>query len=145
MVGHLGPNSGKNGNSGVDMAWVGENRYGTPPANFVVMAAANDNNLPYGRKKGQWYPAVPPLNRASNGINPADSFGRTIAGAVADKGIKVGVIVVPLTVCGLIWPDLDGFKNYITSRSDQVWERQQGPGHRRLLFERQNFLKIQPF
>jgi hypothetical protein len=128
MVGYLGPNIGKDGNSGTDTVWVGENGYDTPPANFVVMAAANDGDLPYERKKGQWFPAVPPLNRAGNGINPADFFGRTIAGAVADKKIKVGVIVVAVdgVQINMFSPDLDGFKNYITSRKDQVWERQQG-------------------
>ncbi|MDR2601543.1 MAG: sialate O-acetylesterase [Spirochaetaceae bacterium] len=128
MVGYLGPNIGKDGNSGADTTWVGENGYDAPPANFVVMAAANDDNLPYGRKKGQWHPAVPPLNRAGNGISPADFFGRTIAEAVADKGIKVGVIVVAVdgVQINMFSPDLDDFKNYITSRSEQVWERQQG-------------------
>jgi hypothetical protein len=128
MVGYLGPNIGQDGNSGADTAWVGENGYDTPPANFVVMAAANNDYLPYEREKGQWYPAVPPLNRAGNGINPADFFGRIIAEAVADKGIKVGVIVVAVdgVQINMFSPDVDGFKNYITSRVDQVWERQQG-------------------
>ncbi|MDR1302518.1 MAG: sialate O-acetylesterase [Treponema sp.] len=128
MVGYIGPTIGKDGNSGADTTWVGENGYDTPPANFVVMAAANDDNLPYGRQKGQWYQAVPPLNRAGNGINPADFLGRTIAEAVADKGIKVGVIVVAVdgVQINMFSPDVDGFKNYITSRADQVWERQQG-------------------
>ncbi|MDR1466334.1 MAG: sialate O-acetylesterase, partial [Treponema sp.] len=128
MVGYLGPPIGKDGNSGIDTAWVSESGYDTPPANFVVMAAANEDNLPYGRKKGQWYPAVPPLNRAGNGINPADFFGRTVAEAVADKGIKVGVIVVAVdgVQINMFSPDLGGFKSYVASRVDQVWERQQG-------------------
>jgi hypothetical protein len=128
MVGYLGPTIGKEGSSGTDTTWVGENGYDTPPANFVVMATANADNLPYGRETGQWYPAVPPLNRAGNGINPADFLGRTIAEAVADKGIKVGVIVVAVdgVQINMFSPDVDGFKNYIISRADQVWERQQG-------------------
>ena len=128
MVGYLGPPIGRDGNSGADTKWVGNNGFDTPPKNFVVMAAANNDSLPYGRKMGQWYPAVPPLNRAGNGINPADFFGRTIAEAVADKGIKVGVIMVAVdgVQINMFSPDLDGFKNYITSRVDQSWERQQG-------------------
>ncbi len=128
MVGYLGPSIGKDGNSGNNTTWVGENGFDTPPENFVVMAAANKDYLPYGREMGQWYPAVPPLNRAGNGINPADFFGRTIAEAVSEKGIKVGVIVVAVdgVQINMFSPDVDGFKNYITSRVDQVWERQQG-------------------
>jgi len=128
MVGYLGPDIGTNGNSGNDTAWVGENGYDAPPANFVVMAAANDGYLPYGRRMGQWYPAVPPLNREGNGLSPADFFGRTIAEAVAADGIRVGVIVVAVdgVQINMFSPDLDGFKNYIATRIDQVWERQQG-------------------
>jgi hypothetical protein len=71
---------------------------------------------------------VPPLTRAGNGMSPADFFGRTIAEALADKGVKVGVIVVAVdgVQINMFSPDLDGFKNYIASRKDQVWEREQG-------------------
>src|SRR5882672_8445098 len=43
-----------------------------------------------GRKKGNWYPAVPPLCRPSTGLGPADYFGRTMV-ANLPKNIRVGV------------------------------------------------------
>jgi hypothetical protein len=46
-----------------------------------------------GRKKGNWYTAVPPLARFGNGICPADYFGRTLV-AKLPANIKVGVVNV---------------------------------------------------
>src|SRR5690349_24341963 len=43
---------------------------------FKVLAAVDFPKL--DRKKGNWYPAVPPLCRGSSGLCPADSFGRTM-------------------------------------------------------------------
>src|SRR5271157_4847439 len=42
---------------------------------FQVLAAVDFPNM--GRKKGNWYPAVPPLCRPATGLCPADFFGRT--------------------------------------------------------------------
>jgi hypothetical protein len=43
---------------------------------FQMLAAVDFANL--GRKKGEWYNAVPPLCRTSTGLCPADFFGRTM-------------------------------------------------------------------
>jgi len=43
---------------------------------FQMLAAVDFPTL--GRKKGEWYDAVPPLCRTSTGLCPADFFGRTI-------------------------------------------------------------------
>jgi len=127
MVGWLGAGIGSFGGS-VSHAWVSEFGYDNPPDNFFVMAAANNNHLPYGRQLGGWYPAVPPLVRRTNGLSPADFFGRTIAEAVADQNIKIGIIVVAIdgVQLNMFSPDLDEFKTYITSRVTQTWERNQG-------------------
>jgi len=125
MVGYLGLSAGASGGSLDSTAWVAANGFDTPPDNFVVMAAANDNKNPYSRKKGEWSEAKPPLVRKGNGLSPADFFGRTIAEAVADKDIKVGVIVVAVDGCkiNLFSKDIDVFKNYIKGQDD--WMRNQ--------------------
>ena len=43
---------------------------------FQVLAAVDFPAL--NRKKGSWYPAVPPLCRPNTGLCPADFFGRTM-------------------------------------------------------------------
>ena len=58
---------------------------------FQVLAAVDFPKLE--RKKGNWYPAVPPLCRPSTGLCPADYFGRTLA-AHLPANIKVGVVNV---------------------------------------------------
>jgi len=121
MVGYLGPPIGTWGNSG-SQAWVASNGFDKPPENFVVMAAANNNRNPYNRKKGEWYEAKPPLVRNNTGLSPADFFGRTIAGAVADQGIKIGVIVVAVDGCQitLFSKDKDVFINYIRAQEEYM-------------------------
>jgi len=117
MVGYLGPPVGSGGSSS-SQDWVADNGFDTPPDNFVVMAAANDSKNPYGRKMGEWDSAVPPLVRAGNGLSPADFFGRTVAEAVADRDIKVGVIAVAVDGCAinLFSKDIEEFKAYIRAR-----------------------------
>jgi hypothetical protein len=58
---------------------------------FQVLATVDFPML--DRKKGNWYPAVPPLCRPSTGLCPADYFGRTLV-AYLPADIKVGVINV---------------------------------------------------
>ena len=43
------------------------------------------------RKKGNWYPAVPPLCRPPLGLGPSDYFGRTMVSNLPPN-IKVGVV-----------------------------------------------------
>ena len=52
-----------------------------------------------GRKKGQWYVAVPPLCRAWTGLTPADYFGRSLVEQLPED-IKVGVINNPPSESG---------------------------------------------
>lgn len=58
---------------------------------FQVLAAVDFPNM--GRKKGSWYPAVPPLCRDSTGLCPADYFGRTLVSKLP-ANIKVGIVNV---------------------------------------------------
>ena len=63
---------------------------------FKVLAAVDFPKL--DRKKGNWYPAVPPLCRGSSGLCPADSFGRTLV-AHLPKDVRVGVVNVSVAGC----------------------------------------------
>jgi xylan 1,4-beta-xylosidase len=63
---------------------------------FKLLAAVDFPKL--DRKKGNWYPAVPPLCRGSTGLCPADSFGRTMV-AHLPKDINVGVVNVSVAGC----------------------------------------------
>ena len=121
MVGYLGESVGASGGSLNSTDWVAANGFDAPPDNFLVMAAANDNRNPYGRKKGEWSEAKPPLVRAGNGLSPADFFGRTIAEKVANRKITVGVIVVAVDGCqiNLFSKEINVFKTYIGSQ--QSW------------------------
>lgn len=58
---------------------------------FKVLQAIDCDNLK--RKKGQWYTAVPPLNRCNSGLSPADYFGKEMI-ANLPKDVTVGVINV---------------------------------------------------
>ena len=63
---------------------------------FQVLATVDFQQM--DRKKGNWYPAVPPLCRPSTGLCPADYFGRTMV-ANLPKTIRVGVVVVAVAGC----------------------------------------------
>jgi len=60
---------------------------------FLMMAAVDDAQR--GRKKGEWYQALPPLCRQNTGLTPVDYFGRTLAASLP-KNIRVGVIMVAI-------------------------------------------------
>ena len=47
---------------------------------FQVLASVDFPGM--DRKKGHWYPAVPPLCRPSTGLCPADYFGRTMVSSL---------------------------------------------------------------
>jgi hypothetical protein len=121
MAGYLGPPIGTWGNSG-SQAWVASKGFDKPPENVVVMAAANVGKNPYGRKKGEWYEAKPPLVRNNTGLSPADFFGRTIAEAVTAQGIKIGVIAAAVDGCQitLFSKDKDAFINYIRAQEEYM-------------------------
>jgi hypothetical protein len=125
MVGYMGPEIGPWGASN-SQDWVAAYNFDKPPANFKVMATANTTaRNPYGRTMGEWYDAKPPLVHNNSGLSPADFCGRTIAQAVADKGITVGVIVVAVNGCAinLFTKDKEAFKTYIRAQPD--WMRNQ--------------------
>src|SRR5208337_3377835 len=76
---------------------------------FQVLAAVDFPSL--GRKKGNWYPAVPPLCRSSSGLCPADYFGRTMVANLPEK-IRVGVVNVAVAGCQIELFEKDSFKTY---------------------------------
>jgi hypothetical protein len=63
---------------------------------FQMLAAVDFASL--GRKKGEWYDAVPPLCRTSTGLCPADYFGRTMVARVPER-ITIGVVNVSVAGC----------------------------------------------
>ncbi len=67
-----------------------------PDRRFQVFAAVDFPKLE--RKKGNWYPAAPPLCRPSSGLCPADYFGRTLVSNLP-PAIKVGVVNVSVAGC----------------------------------------------
>lgn len=76
---------------------------------FRVLAAVDFPAL--ARKKGNWYPALPPLCRPNAGIGPADYFGRTLISNLPPK-IKVGVVNVSVAGCKIELFEKDTFQTY---------------------------------
>jgi hypothetical protein len=66
------------------------------------------------RKKGNWYPAVPPLCRETAGLCPVDYFGRTLV-ANLPKDVRVGVINVAIGGCDIKLFDKDNYQSYVTT------------------------------
>ena len=66
------------------------------------------------RKKGHWYPAVPPLCRPSSGICPADYFGRTLVSNLPPQ-IKVGVVNVSVAGCKIELFELANYQAYASN------------------------------
>ena len=81
----------------------------TEDERFQVLAAVDFPKL--GRKKGSWYPAVPPLCRESAGLGPADYFGRTLV-AHLPKEIRVGVVNVSVAGCKIELFDTTTYEAY---------------------------------
>ena len=63
------------------------------------------------RKKGSWYPAIPPLSRPMAGLGPADFFGRTLVAGLPAT-IKVGVVNVSIGGCRIELFQKDSFQAY---------------------------------
>jgi hypothetical protein len=82
---------------------------------FQVMEAVNCENL--GRRKGQWYPAVPPLSRCRTGLGPGDYFGRTMV-ANLPKNVRVGIINVAIGGCKIELFDKDNYQAYAATAPD---------------------------
>jgi alpha-L-fucosidase 2 len=66
------------------------------------------------RKKGNWYPADPPLCRPSTGLCPADYFGRTMVASLP-KNIRVGVVNVSVAGCKIELFEKDNYQTYATN------------------------------
>jgi hypothetical protein len=76
---------------------------------FQVLAAVDFPRM--DRKKGNWYPAVPPLCRPSAGLCPADYFGRTMV-ANLPKNIRVGVVNVSVAGCKIELFEKNNYQAY---------------------------------
>ena len=87
---------------------------------FQRLYTANDCST-CGKKKGQWYTAVPPLARCfhGNGIGygPVDNFGRTLVDNL-DPEIRVGVVVVACGGCDIELFEKNRCVSYINSAAD---------------------------
>ncbi|MCY2953909.1 MAG: sialate O-acetylesterase [Planctomycetota bacterium] len=97
------------GQSNMDGAGKIEQQDRTVDKRFHVLAALDAPNL--GRKKGNWYPAVPPLCRGSGGLGPADYFGRTMV-ANLPENIRIGIVNVAVAGCKIELFEKDTFKLY---------------------------------
>jgi hypothetical protein len=86
------------GQSNMDGAAKFEDQDMTVNKRFKVMQSVDCENL--GRKKGNWYTAVPPLSRCNTGLSPADYFGRTMVANLPDS-ITIGVINVSVSGCNI--------------------------------------------
>jgi hypothetical protein len=82
---------------------------------FKVMQSVDCANL--GRKKGNWYTAVPPLSRCSTGLSPADYFGRTMVANLPDS-ITIGVINVSVSGCNIGLFDKYNYQEYDSTYKD---------------------------
>ncbi len=85
---------------------------GPVDARLQVLAAVDFPGL--GRKKGEWYPAIPPLCRPSAGLSPADYFGRTLVSNLPPH-IKVGIINVSIGGCKIELFEKDTFPTYVAT------------------------------
>ena len=83
---------------------------------FQVLAAVDFPKQ--DRKKGNWYPAVPPLCRPANGIGPADYFGRTMV-ANLPKNVRVGVVIVAVAGCKIELFEEANYQSYASNAP--VW------------------------
>jgi len=97
------------GQSNMDGAGKAEAQDKSVDKRFQVLAAVDMPKL--GRKKGNWYPAVPPLCRGFSGISPADYFGRTMVAKLPGK-IRIGVINVAVPGCKIELFDKDNYQKY---------------------------------
>lgn len=77
---------------------------------FMLLQAVDCPDL--NRKKGNWYPAVPPLSRCNTGITPGDYFGKTLAANLPDN-IKIGIINVSVGGCKIELFEKDSYGSYV--------------------------------
>jgi alpha-L-fucosidase 2 len=66
------------------------------------------------RKKGNWYPAEPPLCRPFTGLCAADYFGRTMVSNLPPK-IKIGVVNVSVAGCKIELFEQANYQSYASN------------------------------
>ncbi len=103
------------GQSNMDGAARIEEQDQTVDGRFLMLATMDNSEL--NRKKGHWYPAIPPLCRPTAGLGPADYFGRTLVANLPDH-IRVGVINVAVPGCKIELFERDSFESYATTAPD---------------------------
>ena len=100
------------GQSNMDGAGKIEPQDKTVDERFRVLAALDMPNL--DRRKGNWYPADPPLCRDGGGLGPADYFGRAMV-ANLPKNIRVGIINVSIPGCKIELFEKDTYQSYVST------------------------------
>jgi hypothetical protein len=85
-------------------------------ARFQVLATVDFPKQ--DRKKGNWYPAVPPLCRPYAGLCPVDYFGRTLVASLP-KNIRVGVLNVSVGGCKIELFNKTNYQSYASNAP--VW------------------------
>jgi acetyl esterase/lipase len=74
-----------------------------------------------GRKKGEWYPAKPPLCRCNTRLSPADYFGRIMLENLP-KNIKIGLVHVAVAGSKIEIFDKVQYKAYLdSSAAERPW------------------------
>ena len=84
------------------------------PERFKMMAAVDFPKS--GRKKGNWYTAVPPLCKEGNGLSPCDYFGRELVENLPD--VTVGIINVAVGGCSIDMFDESKVDQYVNTGPD---------------------------
>lgn len=100
------------GQSNMDGAGKIESQDRTVDERFRLLAALDMPDM--NRKKGIWYPAVPPLCRGTGGLGPADYFGRTLVDKLPEH-IRVGVINVAIPGCKIELFEKDKYQSYVST------------------------------
>lgn len=86
---------------------------------FRLLSAVDCPEL--GRKKGEWYPAKPPLCRCNTRLSPADYFGRTMLENLP-ANIKIGLVHVAVAGSKIEIFDKVGYKAYLdSSAAERPW------------------------
>jgi len=76
---------------------------------FQMLAAVDFATL--GRKRGEWYDAIPPLCRTSTGLCPADYFGRIMVARTPER-VTIGVVNVAVAGCKIELFNKDTYETY---------------------------------
>ena len=84
------------------------------PERFKMMAAVDFPSK--GRKKWNWYTAVPPLCKEDNGLSPCDYFGRELVENL--PYITVVIINVAVGGCSIDMFDEDKVDQYVNTGPD---------------------------